>query len=424
MKKISALLIAFIMLIQMLVIMPSAAGSNEITITGGDCYTQSIKLERDTREGRNWVRIDSNQWVGYKVNFEKPTSVLKLDYHTGATSRHILEVRLGSASGKLIGSFDTRLEATVEWGIFQHIFTFDEPLVGQQSIFIKGLGGNNWVCGLTFVADGDQVFDSYEENDNFNDIKNDKNRSKINLLSDLDIIPKTEKSFMPSYPVTRQEFVSMLGKVINADKYSMSESPFGDVKITDENARLITGLYQLGIIKGDTEGNFRPHSFITTLEAATVCINALGYKPFAKGMIDAFELADKLNIFKDVDLSKKEITYSDAAAIMYNLLLCDYLKVSEYSDDTVAYEPTKNYLEQNSEYKHGTGVVTSNKVTELFAAKKSSRITIDGEYFETGEVKGSYLGMLCDYFYTEDGGIKTLKAIRPAKKNRGNGCTF
>lgn len=414
MKKISALLIAFILLLQICCIPISAAGSNTTVIFGGDCYTQTSGLERSATEG---IRISTNQYVGYQVNFENPTSVLKVDYKTGYDHLHVVEVRLGSSSGKLLGSFDSRVEASSStWAGYQHVFSFDEPLVGEQSIFLIGRGGNHWINKLTFVSSGSGTFSTYGEKDNFDDIKDDKNRLQINVLSDLEMIPKTDKNFMPTLPMTRYEFVSAIGRLVNASAYSTEKSPFKDIDDSNEYAPLLTGLYQMGIIKGDTDEKFWPYRFITIAEVATVCVNALGYKPFAKEMIDALEIANDLDIFDGVDMSQKTVSNSDAAAIIYNLLLCDYLKASKYVNKAVFYEPTRNFLEKNSEYKHGKGVVTSNTLTGLYEAKKSTGITIDGEYFEVQNIKCDYLGVLCEYFYLEEGGLKTLKSIRPAKK--------
>ena len=413
MRKISALLIAFILLLQICVIPTSAAESSTIILSGTDCYANTA-VEKSEAQG---IRISTNQYGAYKVNFENPTSVLKINYTTGYEHCHVVEVRLGSQSGKLLGSFDSRVEASSStWAEYQHIFSFDEPLIGEQSIFVIGRGGNHWIKQLTFVSSGSGTFASFAENDNFEDIKDDKNRNQINLLSDLGMIPKADKNFMPDLPMTRLEFVSMLGRLINAASYAKEVSPFKDIETSDEHSSILSGLYQMGIIKGDTDGKFWPYRYITIAEVATVCVNALGYKPFAKNMINAVEIANSNDIFDGINMGNKTITNSDAARIIYNLLLCDYLKVSEYADEAVFYEPTKNFLEKNSEYKYGKGVLTSNAITGLYEAKKSKGITIDGEYFEEGKVNCDYLGVLCEYFYVEDGGLKTLKAIRPAEK--------
>ncbi|MBR6647488.1 MAG: S-layer homology domain-containing protein, partial [Clostridia bacterium] len=422
MKRILTLLLVFVMVMQISVFCVSAAEVN-VTYKGMD-YSAGTPSQKSESDGRVMTRPANP--LGWKVTLPYKTSALKLTYSTGEKENGVLNVRLGSSTGEIIGSIETDILAPT-WATYTHVISLSKSLVGNQDIWITiskgsvGPGGGHWIDSLTFLKDSNaQPFATLEIADAYKDIKDDPNVHEINMLTELGVFSDSDISFMPDKPMKRAEFACGLGKLLDAQKYATEVSPFKDVKEGTDEADILSGLYQAGIIKGDTDGNFRPTSYITPLEASIVCLNALGYEGFAKDQNTVLDLANTLKLFDGIKLTNK-VTKSQGAKLIYNLLLADYLAVNEMSDKEIFYNPTKNYLENSTDYIHAKGVVTANAYTKLYAPKKSEGISIDGISYKLGDgVNGSYLGVRCEFFYHEEDGEKVIDVIRPLPKVKWN----
>ena len=342
MKKIPALLIIFVLLLQMCLFSVGAEEKKVITLTGMD-YVSGTPAE--IGKSNPYAMVRNSVTLGYTVDLPSEVMSIKIVYRTGQGEQGGFEVRKGGASGELLASVDTIALDNSVWADYTYVITLSEPIIGKNDIFVKGLSGSHWIVSLSFLPfDNSKRFVTYNLNDNFGDIENDANRHEINLLSDLGIVKQEEVEFNPGKFMSRVDFVSILGRVLETEKYADKTSPFKDVDIKDEDAAILSGLYQLGIIKGGTDGNFRAHDFITPLEAAIVCANALGYTKYKS----ALDVAYNLKLFKGVSLQSNTISRSDGVKIIYNLLLADYLSVNEMGEDFVIYNPTKNFVEKSS----------------------------------------------------------------------------
>ncbi|MBR2500537.1 MAG: S-layer homology domain-containing protein, partial [Clostridia bacterium] len=417
MKKIPALLLVFVMILQLGIFSVSAEA--DIITLKGDQYSSGTPSQKDT----NTAMVRPSAPLGWKVTLPYTSGAMKLTYRTADGENGILRIRLGGINGEVLGILNT-YEIAHSWSeTYENTIGFTRPISGENEIWITvekpatGGGGGHWINSLEFLEfDATKTLGDFSMSDAFADIAEDPNKHEINLLTDLGLYDKNEVNFIPYQPMTRLDFVGILGKLIKAEQYTAETSPFKDVKPGSENADLLSGLYVMGIIKGDTEGNFRPTDFITPQEAAIVCTNALGYQSFAKDMNVILDLANTLGILDGLKLTNK-VTKSDAAKLIYNLLLADYLAVQEMSSNDVFYNPTKNYLEKATEYRHSIGVMTANTVTGLYAAKKSDSLKIDNEAYvvKTG-IDVNYLGVKCEFFYHEEDGERVLDAIRPVPK--------
>ena len=411
MKKFLALLIIFVLMLPTCFVV-GAVEPEPIKIAGID-FTSGVHSE--LREDLQEVCVRPGNKVNYDVNLPTEVSRIKLEYRTGEDCQGAIEILL---NGESVAKLDTTILCPT-WATYTHVVNLPEPIIGNNTVTVHCHSGAHMVTRWTFLPiESSKKFAEFNLEDNFTDIANDANRHEINLLSDLGLIKEEGVMFKPERFMSRVDFVSLLGRLIEAETYAQKTSPFKDVDDENENAPLSSGLYQLGIIKGDTDGNFRPHDFITPLEAATVCANALGYT----GYNNALDLAYSLKLFKGLSLQSNKITRSQGVKIIYNLLLADYLSVNEMGEDFVIYNPTKNFVEKSSKYAHGKGVMTANNVTELYSRKNSDQIEIDGIKYHLFDSSMSvdFLGVNCEFFYIEENGERYLHTIRPLPKAEVN----
>lgn len=414
------------MMILQLGVVTIFAKTEIVTLKGID-YTSGSPSE--VKSEVNAAMIRPSKPVGWKVTLPYTTSAVKIKYRTADPESGIVRVRLDNQTGEILGSLET-YKTPHSWGdwteTYEKTIAFSRPVSGDLVFWLtvevpNGGGGAHWIHELSFVEyDTSQALSEFNMDDIFEDIKDVPNKHEINLLTDLGLFDKNEKKFDPYKPLTRIEFVSLLGKLIEAEKYSTEESPFFDIAAGSENADLLSGLYHMGIIKGDTDGNFRPNSFIKPIEAATVCVNSLGYESFAKDANVMMDLANSLDLFDGLKLTDK-VTKSEGAKLIYNLLLSDYLAVQEMSSEGIFYNPTKNFLEKSTSYKHTVGVMTADYLTGLYTPGRRDFLKIDDkEYKVISGINTSYLGFKCELFYHEENGENILDAIRPVPKAEWN----
>ncbi|GAA0361841.1 InlB B-repeat-containing protein [Bacillus horti] len=85
----------------------------------------------------------------------------------------------------------------------------------------------------------------------------------------------TDGTFKPNHPVTRAEFTVMLANAFQWEK-STRELTFTDYQSIGEWAKLaITSAMQKGIFFGYEDGSFRPHNQVTRAEMAVIIMRAL-----------------------------------------------------------------------------------------------------------------------------------------------------
>ena len=421
MKKLSAIFLVFVLLLQMCIFNVGAQETGEITV-GALEYINGTPSQQNATGG---ALIRENINLGYEVNLENKTSLLELSYRTGTGERGIIEIRLGAADGPVIGTLDTTKTGSPDWTSSSNKISLSQELKGTQYVYICGVSGAHWIEWFKLIPDASgQTFARFSNVDNFKDIADDTNRHEINLLSDLGIISKDAKYFEPIQPMSRIEFVSILGNLLGAEMYAQTSSPFADISTKDENFKILSGLYNMGIIKGDTEGNFRPYRLIKPEEAATVCINALGYNVYANNVNTILDIANNIDLFDGVNLKNAAVTKSDSVKMIYNLLLADYLKITEFDSKNASYTKAKNFIEKNSQYIHGKGVMTANSITNLYEKKKIDGIEIDEiRYLVEDSVNIDFLGAKCEFFYRKDGDERILCAIRPLPKTKWSTVT-
>ena len=95
--------------------------------------------------------------------------------------------------------------------------------------------------------------------------------------------------FEPGRPVTRAEFVSLLVKALAIPEKAIAEKSFQDVRDSDWFAGAAAAAARAGLVKGYTDGTFRPHKAISREEAAAILVRVANLPaaeqklPFADG---------------------------------------------------------------------------------------------------------------------------------------------
>ena len=108
----------------------------------------------------------------------------------------------------------------------------------------------------------------------FGDISGHWASEYITALAEKGVVSGFEdNTFRPNALVTRAELVTMMLSAL--DKKPETGDSFNDVNESDWYAQYLAAAYRIGMIKGDSDGNFRPNDCITRQDAATIIYRAL-----------------------------------------------------------------------------------------------------------------------------------------------------
>jgi hypothetical protein len=126
-------------------------------------------------------------------------------------------------------------------------------------------------------------------------VKNHWSGEIVNDLASRLVIAKPE-SFLPDREITRGEFAEYIAKAIGIYRTRSEKTiPFSDVDTEDELADAIVSAAEYGIIKGFTDGTFRPDLKISREEAMAMYTRAMD-------IIDLEDTGiDKLESYSDAD---------------------------------------------------------------------------------------------------------------------------
>ncbi len=101
-------------------------------------YTDHYKVKGDTFGGIGYAY--NNDWVSYKLDFAKGVSKLTIDV-ASVHSASIIEIHVGSPSGKLVGTLN--VAKTGHWNTYTAQSTAVAGLTGEQTVYLvfKGKPG-------------------------------------------------------------------------------------------------------------------------------------------------------------------------------------------------------------------------------------------------------------------------------------------
>lgn len=116
-----------------------------------------------------------------------------------------------------------------------------------------------------------------EEKSVFADVEKHWAKENITKLYDMGIVKgDAEGNFNPNNKITRAEFTAMIVRMLNLDELTYIRM-FDDVKTKDWYAKAIQTAVSNGLVKGDGD-NFRPNDSITRQEMAIIAMSAYELK--------------------------------------------------------------------------------------------------------------------------------------------------
>lgn len=122
------------------------------------------------------------------------------------------------------------------------------------------------------------------------------------------------ESFEPNKPITRADFSEYIVRALGIYRTDETyENKFTDIVSSGERKQAILIASQYGIVKGYTDGSFKPDKLITTEEAAAIYQRAMEVVKLVG--------SDIKEISKIDSSSKTNLTYADSAQAIKNLLV-------------------------------------------------------------------------------------------------------
>ena len=223
--------------------------------------------------------------------------------------------------------------------------------------------------------------------------------------------------------VSRAEYAKILVKYFNKP-YScatLTQKPYIDVELTNEYARDIKTIKDLGYVADTETQSFRPQDTVTLNEAAAMLMRGLGYTYLS----DEKELsaATELRVFSGISKNRSEgATLDNIYAMLENTLNAGIVE-TEWKNGSISYKSSdeKTVLSEYYEIKKMRGVVTANDLTGLSEASKAAgeaQIEIDGKVYGLKYKKcGDYLGYVVDFYLKSKESEDVIYAVPNNKNN-------
>ena len=199
-------------------------------------------------------------------------------------------------------------------------------------------------------------------------------------------------------------------------------TPFEDVPSDSGYAEAIAYLSENGIMNGTDAALFSPNVYINYIDAVTVLVRMLGYKEMAEasgGYPNGYiKMATKEKIVSASADINGYLGRDDMALLLENVIKAKYLDPEVFtSDGYVNYIRKEGILGLTRGIYAGTGKVTVNPLTMLSlpgSKLKFNQVKIGDIEYNIGTTDAlALIGAEVDYWYTEDGGIRTLCAVVP-----------
>lgn len=147
-------------------------------------------------------------------------------------------------------------------------------------------------------------------------VKSVENHWSQDIVNDMAsrLIIFNHESFEPNKPITRADFSEYIVRALGIYRTDETyENKFTDIVSSGERKQAILIASQYGIVKGYTDGSFKPDKLITTEEAAAIYQRAMEVAKLVG--------SDIKEISKIDSSSKTNLTYADSAQAIKNLLV-------------------------------------------------------------------------------------------------------
>lgn len=164
----------------------------------------------------------------------------------------------------------------------------------------------------------------------------------VDYLANHNIVSGTERLvYSPAQTLTRADFVTMLARAYQMSDY-VSADNFPDVPDNAYYSEAVSAAKNLGIISGDSDGNFRPTDPLTRQDAMVMLRRTLGRTGlfFPEGSLAAFSDAESIAPYARTDIAAlaaagvisgtngklnptSSVTRAEMAVMLYRALLLE-----------------------------------------------------------------------------------------------------
>lgn len=381
---------------------------------------REFKITPDRVEG-----LYSKNWLMFKdVNFDRAPKSVDLHLGVGPANAGIAELRLDAPDGRLLLSVNVKGS---DWdkGIVQNE-VIKETVRGVHDLYFVIKSETCHVYSMIFYTDEYirkvSPYVSYEDAMVYSDISESPYFADILAATDLGLIaPYSGDMFKPDMPVTRAELAQAVCSIMNLTP--KEDGKFEDVSAEVKNYGEINAASDAGYLLGKSDTQYEPLSFFDSFEASVVSVRMLGYEKMAAikgGYPYGYRvIANDLGIMSGLD-SSDVIRRGSFARWIMNTINATYSTITSVENGNAYYEDIKGILSMTKNIKKGEGVVEANAFTSIYAPDQTSSqnyVTInDSEYYCENTYAPAYLGINCDFYYTEENGRKTIVSIVPEKR--------
>ena len=280
------------------------------------------------------------------------------------------------------------------------------------------------------------AYEKYTQGAGFTDIQNEDLKRTLDKLTGLGVITVPEDGlYRETLPATRAEFAQSIYRMFveapseeDLQKEQTAtdvtvRTKFDDVASDSPYAEAIKYLSEEGVMNGVSETEFKPDSFIPYVDAVTVMVRILGFKTLAEeagGYPNGYiKMATKEKLVSGSTNFDEFIGRDDMAFLLESTLEADYLDADSFTADGYTHFKRRDgILSITQDTYMASGKVEGSPVTYLNKPNSElefNQVIIGGTKYYVGDTNVSaMIGMEVDYFYQDEDGALTLRAVVPS----------
>ncbi|BBH23106.1 hypothetical protein Back11_44510 [Paenibacillus baekrokdamisoli] len=178
-----------------------------------------------------------------------------------------------------------------------------DPITGKYypvpAVFMKDSNGS---LQAQIYGKNNAVYAVVENSKKFPDVENSYAKEAIHTLSSKYVLNGyADGSFKPTDTVTRAEFITMLTRALGVIPDSDNQHSFTDVKSSDWFAQSVGAAVKAHLIRGYSDGSFKPNAEISRMEMLQMIYNAMCSSGIWKETISPADIDKILSPYADHD---------------------------------------------------------------------------------------------------------------------------